>query len=351
MPLEQTIASVRLPDPGLREAARHKMDFKTKPLGSLGRLEDAAVRLCQMQNSLEPALARRSLVVFAGDHGVAAAGVSAFPAEVTPQMVHNFLAGGAAINVLCRQQGISLRVADLGVNADFAPHPQLIDAKVRRGTRNFLVEPALTREETRQALEMGIMVFERHIAAGHPDIVAMGEMGIGNSSSAAALIAAVCGRTAAEVTGRGTGLDDAGLARKQAAVARALDLHRPDPANGLDLLSKVGGLEIAGMAGFALAAAAAGVPVVLDGLISTAAGLVAAVLCPAVSHWFFSGHRSVEIGQAIALERLGLVPLIDLDLRLGEGTGAALAINILDAACRIMVEMASFESAGVSGKS
>lgn len=350
MNLALNIAAVTPPSTQLLDQARHKIDFKTKPQGSLGRLEDVAVRLCQMQDRLDPAVSQASLVVFAGDHGVAREGVSAFPAEVTPQMVHNFLAGGAAINVLCRQQGIRLRVADLGVDADFPDHPDLVKAKVRKGTRNFLREGALTREESVAALKAGIRVFRDHVMADRPDIVAVGEMGIGNSTSASALIAAVSGLPAARVTGRGTGVDDAGLARKVEVIEAALALHRPNPADGIDLLSKVGGLEIAGIAGFVIAAAAARVPTVLDGLISTAGGLVAAVLCPAVKDWLFSGHRSVEIGHTIALEKLGLVPLVDLGLRLGEGTGAALAIHFIDAAARIMGEMASFESAGVTNR-
>ncbi len=350
MKLETTISAIQPPDQSILADARHKIDFKTKPLGSLGRLEEAAVRLCQMQRSLTPAIKRKSLVVFAADHGVAREGVSAFPAEVTPQMVHNFLAGGAAINVLCRQADIELRVADMGVAADFPDHPQLIKAKVRKGTGNFLKEPAMSRSEAIAALEQGIAVFEQQMASNRPDIVAVGEMGIGNSSSAAAIIACISGKAVTEVTGRGTGVDDVGLKHKIEVITRALALHRPDPHDGLDVLSKVGGLEIAGIAGFTLAAAAHGIPVVLDGLISTAGGLIAAVLCPAVKDWLFSGHRSVELGQAVALQELGLIPLVDLGLRLGEGTGAALAIHFLDAAARIMSEMASFENAGVSNK-
>jgi nicotinate-nucleotide--dimethylbenzimidazole phosphoribosyltransferase len=350
MHINELIAGVQPPSGRLRTEAQRKIDHKTKPLGSLGRLEEVAVRLCQMQDRLDPVVARSSLVVFAGDHGVAREGVSAFPAEVTPQMVLNFLSGGAAINVLCRQKGIELRVADLGVDADFPDHPRLIKAKVRRGTRSFLKEPALTRDEVIAALEAGGRVFTDHVAMDHPNLVAVGEMGIGNSSAASALIAAACGLPAAQVTGRGTGVDDAGLARKVAVIDAALALHRPDPTDGIDLLAKLGGLEIAGIAGFTIAAARAKVPTVLDGLIATSGGLVAAILCPAVKDWLFSGHRSVEIGQARALEFLGLEPLVDLGLRLGEGTGAALAIHFIDAAARIMCEMASFESAGVSNR-
>lgn len=334
----------------LREAARRKIDGKTKPLGSLGRLEDVAVRMAMIQNSLNPAVRASQLVVFAADHGVAREGVSAFPAAVTPQMVHNFLAGGAAINVLCRQGGIGLLVADLGVDADFAPHPLLVDAKVRRGSRNLAAERALSPDELAQALANGGRVFAERVAPQAVDIAAVGEMGIGNTTSASAIIACACRLSPREVTGRGTGIDDQRLALKVKVIEDALAKHRPDPSDGLDILGAVGGLEIAGMAGFILAAAAAGTPVVLDGLIATAAGLAAALIRPAVKDYLFSGHRSVEAGQAAALKLLGLEPLIDLGFRLGEGTGAALAIHLVDAACRVMCEMASFEEAGVSGK-
>lgn len=350
MTLTQTIAAIRPLEMSLNTAARNRIDNKTKPQGSLGRLEDVAVRMSLIQKNLKPAIKNKSLVVFAADHGVAMEGVSAFPAEVTNQMVLNFLAGGAAINVLCRQQDIKLRVADMGVNADFAPHPLLIDAKVRKGSRNFLKEPALTREELTKALENGIKVWENQVATDKPDIVAVGEMGIGNTSSASAIIACATGNAPEAVTGRGTGIDDAHLQHKIDVIREALLLHRPNPVNGMDILSAVGGLEIAGMTGFMLAAAATGTPVVLDGLIATAAGLAAALIQPAIKDYLFSGHRSVEKGQIAALEYLGLIPLVDLGFRLGEGTGAALAIHIIDAACRIMSEMASFEDAGVSNR-
>ena len=348
--LATTLNAIHPLDETLTAAAWDKMNYKTKPQGSLGRLEAAAVRLCRMQGTLSPSVARKSLVVFAGDHGVAREGVSAFPAEVTPQMVLNFLRGGAAINVLCRQHDIGLWVADVGVDAEFEPHPRLIQAKVRRGTRNFLKEPALTRDEAKAALEAGIRVFQNQVAPDRPQLVAVGEMGIGNTTAASALIAVLCRTPASLVTGRGTGIDDATLRRKVEVIEKALALHQPNPDDALDTLTKVGGLEIAGIAGFILGAAAARVPVVVDGLISTAGALVAARLSPAVREWLFSGHRSVEKGQAIALEALELEPLVDLGLRLGEGTGAALAMGLLDSAARLMVEMASFADAAVTNR-
>lgn len=350
MSLTETVKSVKALNQGLKAAAQHKIDFKTKPLGALGRLEDIAVRMAMLQNRLDPQIKSSHLVVFAADHGVAMEGVSAFPAEVTPQMVHNFLQGGAAINVFCRQQGTSLLVADLGVNADFPDHPLLIDAKVRKGSRNFAKERAMTQAEVTQALENGIAIWRDRVAPTKPDIVAVGEMGIGNTSPAAAIIACATGKSPEQVTGRGTGIDDAHLARKIAIIKQALDLHQPNPADGIDILGAVGGLEIAGMAGFIIAAAADGVPVMLDGLIASSAGVAAALIQPLVKDYLFSGHRSVEVGQVAALEFLGLNPLVDLGMRLGEGTGAVLAIHFADAACRVMCEMASFEEAGVSNQ-
>jgi nicotinate-nucleotide--dimethylbenzimidazole phosphoribosyltransferase len=290
------------------------------------------------------------MFVFAGDHGIAEEGVSAYPAEVTGQMVNNFLDGGAAINVLCRHHGIDMRIVDMGVNADLDAHPDLIDRKIRRGTRNFALEPAMTRAEAVRALEAGMQcVFDAH--ARQPlHILGLGEMGIGNTTSASAIISAVTGIAPEAATGRGTGIDDAGVRHKARVIRNVLAFHRPDPGDGLDVLCKVGGFEIAGIAGAALAAAAIGVAVVLDGVISTAAGLIAHLIRPEIDGYLISGHRSVEVAQRAALDTLGLKPVVDLDMRRGEGTGAALTINIVGAACRIMREMASFDEAGVSKK-
>jgi nicotinate-nucleotide--dimethylbenzimidazole phosphoribosyltransferase len=286
--------------------------------------------------------------VFAADHGIAREGVSAFPAEVTPQMVLNFLAGGAAINVLCRHEGISLRVVDMGVDYDFSPRSGLIDKKIRKGTRNFLQEEALTAEEAKAALEAGMEVFRENILPGAPELTAVGEMGIGNTTSASAIIAAVTGKDPCEVTGRGTGIDEARWKHKVGLIEKALARHKPNPADGIDLLRKIGGLEIAGMAGFILASVSQGVPVVLDGLIATAGALIAWVFRPAIEGYLFAGHYSVEQGQKHALAKMRLTPILDLGLRLGEGTGAALAMNIVDASCKVMCEMASFEKAGIT---
>jgi nicotinate-nucleotide--dimethylbenzimidazole phosphoribosyltransferase len=348
-----TAAAGHIPplDEGLRPAAQQKIDAKTKPLGALGTLESLAVQLALIQQRLNPRLDRKAVFVFAGDHGVAAEGVSAFPAEVTLQMVANFLAGGAAINVLCRHHDIDLHVVDIGVNADFEDHPALIRKKIRRGTRNFAQGPAMSSGEAVAAVEAGMAVIAEQSTRQRIDIVGLGEMGIANTTSAAAIISAVTGIDPADATGRGTGIDDAVLAHKTDVIARALALHRPDPSDGLALLQAVGGFEIAGIAGAALAAAAAGTAVVLDGVISTAGGLVAACLEPKVCGYLISGHRSVEPAQQAALDHLGLTPVVDYKMRLGEGTGAAMTIDVADAACRIMREMASFDEAGVSERS
>ena len=335
----------------LLPAARHKMDNKTKPLGALGRLEELAIQICLIQQTLSPRINHKALFVFAADHGITEEGVSAYPSEVTGQMVKNFLGGGAAINVLCRHHGIDMRIVDMGVNAELEVHPDLIDRKIRRGTRNFALESAMTRLEAIRALETGMeCFFETHTR--HPlHILGLGEMGIGNTTSASAIISAATGITPEQATGRGTGIDDAGVSHKIKVIRKVLDFHKPDPKDGLDILCKVGGFEIAGIAGAALAAASQGVAVVLDGVISTAAGLIAHLIRPEIGGYLISGHRSVEIAQAAALAQMGLKPVIDLDMRLGEGTGAALTIDIVAAACRLMGEMASFESVGVSQKS
>jgi nicotinate-nucleotide--dimethylbenzimidazole phosphoribosyltransferase len=323
-------------------AARRRLNTLTKPPGSLGRLEELAVQLAGITGRVPPVVSEKTIFLFAADHGVAAEGVSAYPTAVTGQMVANFLGGGAAINVLARQAGASLVVVDAGVAPEIPSHPQLVASKVARGTRNFLHEPAMTREQALRSIEAGRAAFRPCQLAG------MGEMGIGNSTSAAAIVAAATGRSAIDVVGRGTGIDDPALANKIAVVEQALRLHRPDRGDGISLLSSVGGFEIGALAGAMLAAAAVRVPIVLDGFISTAAAMLAVRLCPAVGGYLIAGHRSAEKGHAIALADLGLKPLLELDLRLGEGTGAALAFHLVEAACRTMHEMATFADAGVT---
>lgn len=348
--IQQLIEKITPTSAEFRAQAQHKVDFKTKPLGSLGRIEDLGVQMSVVQGNLLPEVKNPHMFVFAGDHGVVEEGVSAFPAKVTVQMVQNFLAGGAAINVFCRQYGINLHVIDMGVNGEFVAHPLLVDAKVAMGTENFAITRAMSREQAITAIEAGAKIFLDTYAKTPCNLVGMGEMGIGNTSSAAAIICAATGLTPMDIVGRGTGVDDRGLQRKREVIEKALHLHRPPATDGLELMSMVGGYELAGICGAVLAAAANGCVVVLDGIISTAAGLIAYLLCPNVKDYLISGHKSVEIGQRAALELMGLVPVVDLGFRLGEGTGAAITMNLVDLSCRMMREMASFEEAGVANK-
>lgn len=337
-------------DPELTSRARYLMDNKTKPLGSLGKLEELAVRLCGIKNDLAPALRRTALFTFAADHGITEEGVSAYPREVTVQMVANFAAGGAAINVLCRRYGIELTVVDMGVAGDLVYGPAVLDRKVERGTANCALGPAMTEAQAIAALERGMGVVRDAWASGSLDAVGLGEMGIGNTSSATLMMALACGLPVEDLVGRGTGVDDAGLRHKTAVLRKAAELHGGKEKDGLELLRKVGGFEIAGMAGAALAAASLRIPVMLDGLISTAAGVAAFLIDPRVKDYLFVAHRSVERAQAAACALLGLEPLVDLNMRLGEGTGAALGIDLLGCAAELLRDMASFESAGVSRK-
>ncbi|RTZ99302.1 MAG: nicotinate-nucleotide--dimethylbenzimidazole phosphoribosyltransferase [Deltaproteobacteria bacterium] len=335
----------------IRDRAQKKVDLKTKPLGALGKIEELAVRMATIQGSLDPEIRHKRLFVFAGDHGVTEEGVSAFPAAVTVQMVENFLDGGAAINTFCRQYGIELSVVDMGVNGEFDDHPMLINKKVARSTKNFAIQKAMSHEEAILSIENGAKVFLAKNDITACDLAGMGEMGIGNTTSAAATICGASGLSPAQVTGRGTGVDDKGLERKIEVIEKALALHQPDRKDGLDLLTKVGGYELGGICGAVLAAASRKCGVVLDGVISTAAGLIAYLICPEVGPYLIAGHKSVEIGHKIALDIMGLQPVVDLNMRLGEGTGAAITMNLVDLACRMMREMASFEDAGVdSGK-
>lgn len=322
----------------------------TKPRGSLGQLETLGTRLCAIVRACPPPVPEPVTVcVFAGDHGVVAEGVTAWSQEVTAQMVANFCAGGAAINVLARHAGAQVVVVDVGVATPIpADAPNLLRRNVRRGTANLAAGAAMSREEATAALDVGADVAAQAVADG-ARLLVTGDMGIGNTTSAAALIAALTGRDAAAVTGRGTGIDDQVLAGKTHLVARAVARLAPG-AEPLDILAEVGGLELAALAGFIVAGAAAGVPVVLDGVIAGAAALLAAAFAPDVVGYLLAGHRSSEPGARAALEHLGLVPVLDLDLRLGEGSGAALAIPLVQAAAKILREMATFDSAGVTDK-
>jgi nicotinate-nucleotide--dimethylbenzimidazole phosphoribosyltransferase len=347
--LAQTLARVGGPDPRAAAQAEELQGRLTKPPGSLGVLEELSVRLAALAGQCPPPLPGPAAVaVFAGDHGVYAAGVTPWPQEVTAQMVANFVHGGAVVNAFARECGASVTVVDVGV-ATPLPDSGLVSAKVRAGTRDFSVEPALTRDEVRAALRVGIEIAEQQIAAGAGMLVG-GDMGIANTTPAAALVAAFTGADPAQVTGRGTGVDDATLARKVEVISDALARYAPDPADPVGCLAAVGGLEHAALAGYLLAGAAHRVPVIVDGVIACSAALAAVALHPDVRTALVAGHRSAEPGASIALAHLGLRPLLDLDLRLGEGTGALLAVPLVRAAARVLHEVATFDSAGVAQK-
>ena len=349
MQLEKIIKDIQPLDESAMQAARTRQGTLTKPRGSLGRLEELSIQLGGMKADPLPSVERKAVIVMAADHGVTAEGVSAYPAEVTAQMVSNFLRGGAAINVLARQAGARMTIVDIGVAADYEPLPGLVQRKVMCGSRNMAQGPAMTRAEAEEAIQVGIDVLEQEAARGL-DILATGDMGIGNTTPSSTIAAAIMGLPAAQVVGRGTGIDDEGLRRKIQVVERALAINNPDPGDAMDVLHKVGGLEIAGLAGVMIAAASHRIPVVVDGFISTAAALIAVGLAPRVREYLISAHQSVEIGHQAMLKHLGLRPLLDLNMRLGEGTGAALAFHLIEASTRLLREMATFDEAGVSKK-
>ena len=345
--LSQIISRIEPLDPSWLEQAQERLDSLTKPRGSLGRLEELAALYVAIRREAMPRLEKKWVVVFAADHGVVAEGVSAYPQDVTYQMVLNFLRGGAGINVLARHVGARVAVVDIGVNHDFGSIPELIVQKVAYGSRNLAQEPALTREEALKALLVGADLAEQTASTG-ADALAAGDMGIGNTTPAAALAAAFTGRPVAAVTGHGTGIEDQVWRHKVAMINRALSLHQPNPEDPIGVLAAVGGLDIAGIAGFILGTAAAKRPLLLDGFIATAGALVAAALAPNVTDYLIAAHRSVEPGHHIILEFLGLKPLLNLQMRLGEGTGAALGLSLLEAGVKIYREMATFAEAGVA---
>jgi len=355
--LRRTLAAIRPASASAVAAARERQQRLTKPAGSLGVLEDVSVRLAGLADACPPPMPQPAAVaVFAGDHGVHAQGVTGWPQEVTAQMVANFLAGGAAVNALAAQAGAHVVVVDVGVASPIPatagpgePGRTFLDLRVRPGTADLASGPAMTREQAVAGLAAGIAVADRLVEEGYRCLLT-GDMGIANTTPSAALIAAFTGADPAEVTGRGTGVDEATWRHKVDVVRRALDLHRPDPADPIGVLAAVGGLEHAAIAGLVLGAAAHRVPVVLDGVIAGSAALVAAALAPACVDACVAGHRSVEPGHAVALDRLGLQPLVDLQLRLGEGTGALLALPLVQAAVRALREMATFDAAGVVDK-
>lgn len=347
MSLQEVLGQIQPLDTVLRKQAQVRLDRLTKPLGSLGRLEELAAQYVAITGEIKPTIPRGVVFTFAADHGVALEGVSAYPREVTPQMVLNFLRGGAGVNVLARHAGVDVRVVDIGVDYEFGTVPGLFDRKIMKGTRNLSVEPAMTRNQAEQSLLVGIELATDAVREG-VGLIGTGEMGIGNTTPSAAITAVMTRRAVADVTGRGTGIDEAGHARKVRVIQTALDRHRLDPTDSLDVLAKVGGLEIGGLAGLILGASAARIPVVLDGFIAGAAALIAVGLQPSCRDYLIASHRSVEEGHRVLLDHLSLKPLLDLDLRLGEGTGACLGIDLVYAAIKIFTEMATFGEAGVS---
>jgi nicotinate-nucleotide--dimethylbenzimidazole phosphoribosyltransferase len=348
--IDATIADIRPLDEQACADARARQDHMTKPRGSLGVLEDVSIRLAGLARECPVALPEPvAVAVFAADHGVHAQGVTPWPQEVTAQMVQNFLAGGAVVNAFAAQVGADVTVVDIGVASELEPTPGLLIRKVAPGTADMTQQPAMTADQARQAIETGIEVAGDLIGSGSRCLVT-GDMGIANTTASAALIACFTGRGPADVTGRGTGIDDAMLKRKVEVISRALAVHQPDPRDPQGVLAAVGGFEHGALAGFILGAAARRVPVVLDGVISGAAALVAVALAPDAIGACFAGHRSVEPGHTAALDHLGLRPLVDLELRLGEGTGALLAVPIVQSAARALHDVATFDSAGVTDK-
>jgi len=347
MTFQDAINAIEPTDVACRRRAQARLDRLTKPIGSLGRLEELAMQYVAITRDEAPKSPRAAIFTLVADHGIAVEAVSAYPSAVTAQMVLNFLRGGAAVNVLAAHAGAEVRVVDIGVAHDFGQVSGLIARKITSGTRNFLVEPAMSREQARAALTVGVELAESAICEGI-DIIGTGDMGIGNTTPSAAITSVMTGLPVAAVTGRGTGVDEEAFQRKISVIERALALHRPDPADPIGVLAMVGGLEIAGLAGLILGAAAHRKPVVLDGFIAGAAALIAAALQPRSKEYMIASHLSVECGHGAALERLGIKPLLTLDLRLGEGTGACLAIGLLQASLKILTQMATFREAGVS---
>ncbi|MBA3011165.1 MAG: nicotinate-nucleotide--dimethylbenzimidazole phosphoribosyltransferase [Proteobacteria bacterium] len=347
--LEHTISAIKETlNQEAFKAAKDRLLNQAKPAGSLGIMEDISARLAAIKGTIDVRLTNKRIVTCAGDHGVTQEGISLFPAEVTPQMVLNFAGGGASVNVIGKHAGAIVKAADLGVNYDFDPDLPIFHKKVRYGTANFTREPAMTRQEAIRSIEAGIEIVAELMAEAPVDLLGTGDMGIGNTTPSSAIIAAFSGIPVEKLTGRGTGIDDAALENKIRVIQKGLDLHRPDPKDPLDILSKVGGLEIGGLAGLVLGAAAHGIPVICDGLISTAGALIACELAPSARQYLFASHKSVEIGHKYMHDRLGLDPLIDLKFRLGEGTGAAVCMELLDLSTRILADIKTFEEVGVT---
>jgi nicotinate-nucleotide--dimethylbenzimidazole phosphoribosyltransferase len=345
--ITDTIKNIRPMDKAAMEKAGARQDQLTKPAGSLGRLEELSIRIAGIQGKASPEIKDKAMITMAGDHGVVDEKVGNWPREVTAQMVENFLRGGAGINVLARQAGARIVFVDMGVASDLKPDKQLIVKKIDYGTKNMCRGPAMTEAQAVKAIEAGIEIVDAEFKKGL-DIVGTGDMGIGNTTASSAVFAAISGKKVEETTGRGTGLSDAQLAHKIDVIKRALAVNKPDPSKPIEVLAKVGGYEIGGLAGVILGAAAHRIPVVIDGFISGAAAIIATRLAPPAKEYIIAAHVSAEAGHAAMLAYLGLKPLLNLEMRLGEGTGAALGIMIAGAAVKTLNEMATFAEAGVS---
>lgn len=347
--LKKTIDAIKPVDTAWFPKAQARLDNLTKPPGSLGRLEEFASRLVAIAASLDPKIEKKVVFTFAGDHGVVEEGVAAYPKEVTPQMVFNILKGGAAINVLTRHAGAEVVMVDMGVDFDFEGAPGLVDRKVVRGTKNIARGPAMTQDEAVRCLEAGIGLAQEYAAKGYA-MFGTGDMGIGNTTPSSAIVAAITGSKAIDVTGKGTGISDEALIHKAEVIETALRVNKPDKKDGVDVLAKVGGAEIGGIAGLILGAAALRIPVVVDGFISTAGALIAYTIAPAAGDYMFAAHNSVEKGHRVMLDAMGLAPILDLGMRLGEGTGGALAMLLIEGGLKIYKEMATFDEAGVTNE-
>jgi nicotinate-nucleotide--dimethylbenzimidazole phosphoribosyltransferase len=345
--MDQIRSKISKVDGSLTAEAQKRLDNLTKPQGSLGRLEEFARRVVAITGNKMPVLDKKVVFTFAGDHGIANEGVSAYPKEVTPQMVLNFLRGGAGINVLARHAGADVVVVDIGVDYDFGDVPGLVSRKVVRGTANMHKGPAMTRQQAEQCIQVGIDLAREYAKKGYR-IYGTGDMGIGNTTPSSAIAAVMTGAPVKDVTGRGTGISDASLKNKIAVIQDCIAKNKPDPKDSIDVLAKVGGAEIGGIAGLILGAASERIPVIVDGFISTAGAMIAFGIEPKTADYMFAGHSSVEIGQKAMLGKMGLSPILDLNLRLGEGTGAALAMMMIEAGTKIYREMATFGEAGVS---
>jgi len=346
--LKKTISQIRPIKNEFKIKTQERLDALTKPLGSLGMLEEVAKDVLAITENEEYQIKKKVIFILAGDHGVVKESVTGYPQEVTPQMVYNFVRGGAAINVLARHVDAKVVVVDMGVAADLnEASGKIINKKINYGTKNFAEDLAMTKKEAISSIEAGIEVFEQEAKKGI-DIVGCGDMGIGNTTTSSAIVAALTGAPVEQITGRGTGIDDEMLAHKIDVIKKALAKHNPDITDPIDVLSKVGGFEIGGIAGVVLAAAAHKIPILLDGFISSAGALIAYKLQPNVKDYFIASHLSVECGHQIILETFNKRPLLNLDLRLGEGTGAALAMPLVEASIKILNEMATFADAGVS---